>query len=254
MLQLARVLKNNWGERYDVARCACCACHAFLAGLLELLCGLASIACLGGSRQGVAFLPRCAADMLTHLPFLSDEHTAADLLFHAEKLAAAGPAKLHTLQLRLASLVAVTARRLAAAAAAGSERDEPAAVAAGSEDAQAAKALLGRLALSAASLLSSMATQAAGAGTPGAGGSDASSSGQLPPGVPGALYAALAAAQGVAPELGLQRLQDARRVGPLVEAARGVAASLGTALMQVSGWLTGWLRELPPEREINATD
>lgn len=147
MLQLARVLKNNWGERYDVARCACCACHAFLAGLLELLCGLASIACLGGSRQGVAFLPRCAADMLTHLPFLSDEHTAADLLFHAEKLAAAGPAKLHTLQLRLASLVAVTARRLAAAAAAGSERDEPAAVAAGSEDAQAAKALLGRLAL-----------------------------------------------------------------------------------------------------------
>ena len=89
--------------------------------------------------------------------------------------------------------------------------------------------------LAAASLLSSMATQAAGTGAPGAGGSDSSSGGQLPPGVPGALYAALGAAQGVAPELGLQRLQDARRVGPLVEAVRGVAASLGTVLMQVTG-------------------
>lgn len=150
--------------------------------------------------------------MLTQLPFLSFEHTAADLLFHAAKLAAAGPAKLHTLHLRLGSVLAVTMQRIAAAAA-------------GADKAQAAKALLGRLALAAGSVLASLAAQAASGG----GGSI-----QLPPGVPGALYAALGAAQGAVPELGLQHLQDARRVGPLVEAVRGLAASLGTALMQVT--------------------
>ena len=208
------------------------------AGLLELLCGLASVFCLAGSRQGVAFLPRCAADMLTQLPFLSAEHTAVDLLFHAEQLAAAGPAKLHTLQLRLGSLLAATVRRVAAAAAGGGEQ------------AQSAKALLGRLALAAASLLSSLAAQAtsassaAGSGDGGSSsGSGTSSSTALPPGVSGALYSALAAAQGAAPELGLQRVQDARRVGPLVEAVRSMAASLGTALMQVTGqsFAGGWL-------------
>lgn len=195
-----------------------------------MLCGLASVSCLAGSRQGMAFLPRCAADMLTQLPFLSAEHTAVDLLFHAEQLAAAGPAKLHTLQLRLGSLLAAMVRRVAAAAAAGGEQ------------AQSEKALLGRLALAGASLLSSLATQATSASSAAGSGDGASSSGSgtrsstaLPPGVPGALYAALAAAQGAAPELGLQRVQDARRVGPLVEAVRSMAASLGTALMQVTG-------------------
>lgn len=190
-----------------------------------MLCGLASVSCLGGSKQGVAFLPRCAADMLTQLPFLSEDHTAADLLFHGQKLAAAGPAKLHTLQQRLGSLVAVTVQRVAAAASAGGEQ------------AQTAKALLGRLALAAASVLASLASQAAS--TSAASDSDSGDS-QLPPGVPGTLYAALGAAQGAAPELGLQRLQDARRVGPLVEAVRGMVASLGTALMQVTEGPSAW--------------
>ena len=45
--------------------------------LLELLCALGSVACLGSGAPGAAFLPRAGCDMLTQLPFLSVEHGGA---------------------------------------------------------------------------------------------------------------------------------------------------------------------------------
>lgn len=198
------------------------------AWLLELLCGLACVACVGRRGGGAAFLPRSAADMLTQLPFLSVEHTAADLHFHAEKLAAAGPAKLHAMWRRMACLLSAAARALAAqvspaaagdGAGGGGPSDAPT-----PGQAAAAAALLGRLALAASSVLASqaMAAQQAGGEAP-------------PPEVPGALYAAVQAADAVLPGLRLHRVPEAKTVGSLAAALEGVANSLGTAVMQVGG-------------------
>ena len=175
--------------------------------LLELLCGLGAAACLG--RRGHAFLPRPAAQAITQLPFLSHERTAADLAFHADSLARAGPEALHRLWRRLACMLAVTSEALAAG---------------GGHD-----ALLGRLALSGGALLASLAVR-----------SGAQQGAKLPADVPGALLAALRSAHTRLPALQLQRLEAARSVGALVGALRDVAGSLGTALMQARGcWRCG---------------
>lgn len=212
------------------------ACHLeaeHATWLLELLSSLGSVACLH-KKWGAVFLPRAGAEMLMQLPFLSAQGTAEDLLFHAHKLAEAGPDKLHSLWQRLGSALALTMRRLAAAAGA----DDAA-------QADAARALLGRLAVAAGSTLASLAVHSTGfgavgpsaaagkAGSSGAAGSGELAAHQLPAQVPAALCAALEAAQRALPQLGLQQLLETRRVGLLVEHLCRAAAALGTGLMQV---------------------
>jgi hypothetical protein len=165
--------------------------------------------------------------MLTELPFLSHEHTAADLHFHAACLAAAGREKLQALWQRLGAALCATVRGLVPKATAAAD----AAAGGGTSTArgrQEAQDLLGRLSLAAGSFLASLAV-AANSG----GGKESGWWRDVPADVPGALYAALETAAPAVPRLKLPHLTKASSAGALVGCVLSLASSLGTAVILV---------------------
>ncbi|KAI3424745.1 hypothetical protein D9Q98_008134 [Chlorella vulgaris] len=169
-----------------------------------------------------------ASGMLTELPFLSHEHTAADLHFHAACLAAAGREKLQALWQRLGAALCATVRGLVPKATAAAD----AAAGGGTSTArgrQEAQDLLGRLSLAAGSFLASLAV-AVNSG----GGKESGWWRDVPADVPGALYAALETAAPAVPRLKLPHLTKASSVGALVGCVLSLASSLGTAVILVT--------------------